>query len=276
MRGAAWAGGDLMGLGDIYDICNTISLQNYEGTEGAGQLVFVRNDHPSIKIDLKLRTPVSIHDTGAVRKLLQMGSGRLCLFCDSRDVYGLGTVHEYDGSGEDLFVVRFLKRFTWELLHAGHVMMHCREGSPQLRPPGPSPEPIREALQRVFPGKTIDHLVGLAMAVATQQHGAMLVVTPSAAEEAVRLAKQATVVEPFALTPDVIDLVITIDGAVLIDLEGTCHAIGVILDGLASDKCTSARGARYNSGVRYAYQQADRVVLVKSEDGMVNVLPEPA
>jgi hypothetical protein len=28
MRAPAWAGGDLMGLGDIYDVCNTISLQN--------------------------------------------------------------------------------------------------------------------------------------------------------------------------------------------------------------------------------------------------------
>jgi hypothetical protein len=73
MRAPAWAGGDLMGLGGIYDICNTISLQKYEGAAGAGRLAFVRQDHPAIKIDLKLRTPVSVHDVGAVRKLLQMG-----------------------------------------------------------------------------------------------------------------------------------------------------------------------------------------------------------
>lgn len=278
MRGPAWAGGDLMGLGAIYDICNTISLQNYEGAEGAGRLVFVRNDHPSIKIVLKLRTPVPIQSSGAIRKLLQMASRKLCLFCDSRDVYGLGTVGEYDGVSEDLFVVRFLKRFTWELEHAGQVMMHCRDGNPRLRPPSPTPEPIREALERVFQGKKVDHLVELGMSVATQPHGAMLVVTPSAADEAVRLAKQATVIEPFALTPELIDTVTAIDGAVLIDLDGVCHAVGVILDGLASERCTSARGARFNSAVRYAYQpeKTDRVVLVKSEDGMVNVLPEPA
>jgi len=39
-----------MGLGDIYDLCNTISLQNYEGAEGTGRLVFVRRDHPAINI----------------------------------------------------------------------------------------------------------------------------------------------------------------------------------------------------------------------------------
>lgn len=33
-----------------------------------------------------------------------------------------------------------------------------------------------------------------------------------------------------------------IDGAVLIDPSSTCYAIGVILDGLASDKGSPARG----------------------------------
>ena len=112
MRGPAWAGGDLMGLGNIYEICNTISLQNYEGAEGAGKLIFVRKDHPSIKVDLQLKTPVPIRSFGAIRKLLQMASRKLSLFCDSRDVYGLGTVGEYDGVSEDLFVVQFLKRLT--------------------------------------------------------------------------------------------------------------------------------------------------------------------
>ena len=274
MRAPALVGGDLMGLSDIFNVCNTISLQKYEGAVGAGRLVFVRRDHPCIKIDLKLRTPVSVRDFRAVRKLLQMGSGKLCLFCDSSEVYGLGTVGDYDPAGEDLFVVRFVKHFVWELLHADHVMMHCREGRPQLRSPGPPAAPVRETLERVFPGQKIDQIVLLAEAVIAQRHGAMLVVTPSAPGEAARLAKQATVVEPFALTPELIDLVTAIDGAVLVDLDGTCHAIGVILDGLASDRCTSSRGARYNSGVRYACQQVDRVVIVKSEDGMANVLPE--
>jgi len=53
----------------------------------------------------------------------------------------------------------------------------------------------------------------------------MLVISPSASAEAVRLAKQATVIEPFALTTELVDLVTIIDGAVLIDLDGTCHAI---------------------------------------------------
>jgi hypothetical protein len=277
MYGPAWAGGDLLPIGDIYELCNTLSLQKYEGEEGEGQIVFARRDHPSAKLSLRLRSPVRVYDYGAVRKLLQMGSGKLSLFCNSRCIYGLGTVEQYDPTGEDLFVVKFLKRFTWEMSHADHVLMHCREGKPQLCAPGPRPAAIREALTRIFKDDRIDHLAILAETVATQKHGAMLVITPSAAEEANRLAKQGTVIEPVPLTPELIPLVTVIDAAVLIDLEGTCHAIGVILDGMANDKCTSARGARYKSGVRYAYEKGkmDRMVLVKSEDGMVNVLPEP-
>jgi len=47
-------------------------------------------------------------------------------------------------------------------------------------------------------------------------------------ERSFRIAKQATVVEPFAF--ELIDLVETIDS--------TCDTIGVILDGLASNRCS--------------------------------------
>lgn len=276
MRGPAWAGGEMMGVGELYEACNTISIQSYEGQEGAGRLVFAKPDHPSVKLVLKLRSPVLIRDYGAVRKLLQMSTEALCLFCDSCSAYGLGTIENYDGSSEDLFVVRFLGRFTWELSHAGNVMMYCREGTPRLAPPAPPLASIRETLERVFKGAELDRVVSLAEAIARQNHGTMLVITTLAATESQRLIKQATAIEPFPLTNELIPLVTSIDGAVLIDLDGTCHAIGVILDGLANEKCTSARGSRYNSGVRYAYQEGtnDRVVIVKSEDGMVDVLPK--
>jgi hypothetical protein len=101
----------------------------------------------------------------------------------------------------------------------------------------------------------------------------MLVVSSAAAKEASRLAKQATCLRPFPLTEAVIPRVTSIDGAVLVDLDGTCHAIGVILDGQAHRHCSPSRGARYNSAVRYAYGRTDCMVVIKSEDGMVNLFP---
>lgn len=65
-----------------------------------------------------------------------------------------------------------------------------------------------------------------------------------------------------------------IDGAILIDPEGVCHAIGVVLDGPAHDGCTPARGARYNSALRYVTgSKMSRLAIVVSDDHTVDVLP---
>jgi hypothetical protein len=71
--------------------------------------------------------------------------------------------------------------------------------------------------------------------------------------------------------------VTSIDGAVLLDRDANCHAIGVILDGVATEKGDPSRGARYNSAIRY-YEQFESpkalAILIVSEDGMINLLPD--
>jgi DNA integrity scanning protein DisA with diadenylate cyclase activity len=120
----------------------------------------------------------------------------------------------------------------------------------------------------------IDRLVVLAQAASEAKHGTMLVVSPRAKEETIRLEQQSTRVEPILLTPELLYLVITIDGAVLMTPDAICHGIGVILDGRATPKGTPSRGSRYNSGVRYVEQEKDCVAVVVSEDGMIDILPD--
>ncbi|HOX40391.1 MAG TPA: DNA integrity scanning protein DisA nucleotide-binding domain protein [Candidatus Brocadiia bacterium] len=70
-----------------------------------------------------------------------------------------------------------------------------------------------------------------------------------------------------------------VDGAVILDFGGRCYAIGAILDGMATKNGNPARGARYNSALRYVemkkQQGKDCIAVVVSEDGTVDVLPEP-
>lgn len=277
MYGPAWAGGDVHGLHGLFDACNAISTLKYEGKEGVGRLVLARPEHQALRIDLKLLSPVSLRDYGAVRKLLQLATGNQCLLCDSAAVYGVGTVLDsYNPNDENLFVIRFTKNFMWDLSHAGNPLMYMRYGEPHARIAGFPSFQFRRDLPRVFASITTEQserLNELAGAVASQPHGAMLVVSSAAADEASRLANQATCLRPFPLTEAVISRTTSIDGAVLVDLDGTCHAIGVILDGQAHRHCTPSRGARYNSAVRYAYGRTDCMVVVKSEDGMVNLFP---
>jgi len=114
----------------------------------------------------------------------------------------------------------------------------------------------------------------IARHLATMSRGSLLVVSNNANAEVQRLANQSTPVVPFPLDLRFLAFISSIDGAVLVDLEGNCHAIGMILDGMASTKCKSSRGARFNSAVRYVYGRPDAVAVVKSEDGMIDVLPE--
>jgi len=64
------------------------------------------------------------------------------------------------------------------------------------------------------------------------------------------------------------------DGGVLIDPHGHCHAIGVILDGTAAGNGDPARGSRYNNAVRYlSSNPPPAVVLSCSSDGDITILP---
>ncbi len=129
MYGPAWAGGNLHDLHGLFEACNTISTLKYEGKEGVGRLVLARPDHPALRVDLELLSPVSLRDYGAVRKLLQLAIGDQCLLCDSAAIYGVGVVLDsYNASEENLFVIRFTKNFMWDLSHAGNPLMYMRYG----------------------------------------------------------------------------------------------------------------------------------------------------
>jgi DNA integrity scanning protein DisA with diadenylate cyclase activity len=120
------------------------------------------------------------------------------------------------------------------------------------------------------------HLWSIVYAALRQKHGTMIVIIQEALSEAERLRHQSTTIKPIRLDPHFLLPLSSIDGAILIEPNATCHAIGVILDGIASEKGDPARGARYNSAIRYndylrARDQSCLIVVI-SEDGMVDLI----
>jgi hypothetical protein len=277
MDAPAIAGGNREGLHGHFEACEALSTLLYEGAEGKGRLYYVDREHPSLRASLSLVDEISLRDFGAIRKALQLASGKLVLFCDSARVYALGHVDNYDSTREDIFEVEFERQFSWRLMHGNNVLMRVRFGRPELPLRCFSQEKFQSDLARVFKSITpeaTDVLAELASRVAEQKHGAMLVISAKAEQEANRLENQCTRVKPFHLTEELVPIVTSIDGAVLIDVNATCHAIGVILDGLSHFKCTPTRGARYNSAVRYVYTDKQSFAVVKSEDGQIDILPD--
>lgn len=278
METPALAVGDVEALGIGFEACNTIASLTYEREEGRGRIIFALPDHPNVECVISLSKPVGLREYRAVRKMLQMAARDLSLLSNGMNIYGLGrAIGSYDASREDFFTVDFVKHHDWELRHGGQPFMRVTYGEPSPPKWAFKENKFRSDALRIFldlSPDSLDRLCLLARAASGQKHGTMLVVTPIAQEEAERLSQQATRIKPIEVSEDVLHVVTAIDGAVLLDTSGVCHAIGVILDGRASPHGTPSRGARYNSAIRYVEESAAPcMAIVVSEDGTVDVVP---
>ncbi|QKG57707.1 DNA integrity scanning protein DisA nucleotide-binding domain protein [Hymenobacter sp. BRD128] len=264
-------------LAQLFTTLNTISSLRYEGAEGIGRLLLVPRGHPNIEEVFALTCPTELSDYRAVRKLLEMTSHDVHLLADGEKVYALGrqTGH-YDAAREDLFDIHFVTHYAWEFAHAGQVLLRSRYGLPNLPRPRLNRTRFKRDLKRTFDLHRTDKVALLwdvVLEASKQPKGTLLVITTEALAEADRLKLQCTLIEPVPLTPLITQLITSIDGAVLLDPDGYCYSIGVILDGKASGHGNGTRGARFNSAVRYVESSPyPCLVVVVSEDGMVDVL----
>lgn len=276
---AGYAAGGVVGIHGLFELCNAISEMRYESGESRGGLVICRRDHPDVDLDVVFRSPIPVREHRTVRKLVEVTKGARRLITDGTALFGAGLQKgRYDGVAEDLFEIRFVGHHRWELLHAGHLMMKVGSGLPELPRPSRIEPVFHDVFRRIFANRDpsdssrIWRLIEAAIAL---HRGCTLAIVEAAVEEAVRLGGQAVVIEPIAMEPELLDVASAIDGAVLLDVNGRCHAFGVILDGHATAKGDRSRGSRYNSAVRYQHSiRSACVIVVISEDGMIDVLPK--
>ncbi len=252
--------------GDRFDSLNALTALAYEQRPAQGRIVFV-DGTDGAELRVVLADPVDLTSTRAARKLLEVTDDDLALVVDDGRIVGFGTAAE----GVEVVVPA---RATWELHHAGRPLVRVAFGNPTLPRPlldrGRFDDVVARTLGAVDPAR----LWAVVEAVSEVEHGTAVVFSADAAAEARRLAGQATPVDPVAV--DTVDLqrLASIDGALLLDLDGRCHAVAVILDGTAVPGGSPARGARYNSAVRYqASAPPATLVVVVSEDGTVDLVP---
>jgi hypothetical protein len=274
--GAVWLTGNHAGE-LLFARLTAVSTTRYEGESGFGSVIAAAVGDQDISVDVRLRSPIALSNTRAARKLLEISDrDRVGLLTDGSEIYGLGHVeHAYDPADERIFQFRVTGDGKWLMRCGDTVLLDVEFGRPRLPRPRIDRGRFLDTATRLFrDGADADRLWQLALAAADQAHGTMLVVSETASEEAVRLSAQGIPIHEAALSPELLHQATGIDGAVLLAPDGTCHALGVILDGEASVGGDRARGARFNSAVRYlgSAAAATMIVLV-SEDGMIDVLP---
>ncbi|MBI2299933.1 MAG: DNA integrity scanning protein DisA nucleotide-binding domain protein [Armatimonadetes bacterium] len=262
---------------------NQLASSPYERRDSTGRLLLARQDHPALRVAVLFRDPVPLHATRAARKMLETAAGEFALLCDGTRAYGLGSAETTPVPGDEpVFSVEFRGQAVWALL-AGHAeLLRVRFGEPSLPKPLVDMEKIASDLRRIFTLAGSDQVTNIcdlvSCAINSATHGALLVVSTIAEDESERLGAQGTRISPAPCGPDLIAAGCAIDGAVLLDQSGVCHAIGVILDGDAVPEGNRGRGARYNSAVRYIARThelgAAGAAIVISEDGTVDMVPE--
>jgi hypothetical protein len=266
------------GSGDLFQRLNIISSLFYEGKEGVGSLVLVKPANPSVDYVVRFEVPVPLRQPRWARKILAMASPDIALIVNDGQIYGLGRLKpDHDPTDLDAFMINFLDHYQWELRYNAMPLMFSRYREPRLPQPPIDRERFQSNFLRLFPQSTnanADHLWRLFETGAGLGHGSMLVVAEDAALEAVRLSDQGTAIHAVQMTPELLERVSGIDGSILIDPTGVCHAVGVILDGEASKDCSPARGSRFNSALRYvSSRDKRRMALVFSDDRTVDIVP---
>ena len=280
MRTPGLAIGDRnFGNPNLLERFNAISSLMYEGTKGTGKLILANPDGGAVDFHIRFAEPIPFREHRWSRKALQMASPQTSLVADCQQIYGLGGVASGVDpcSSQNVFEIEFLDHYVWQLRCGSQTLLVSNYGTPSLPQQKFPRDRLLDTFQRLFPEageRHIDRFTALFAAAVGQRHGSMLIVASDAEPEADRLQGQGTRIEPTTLTPELYRQVSGVDGAVLVDPQGICFAIGVILDGPATSDCTPSRGARYNSGIRYIGSSSKpRLAIVVSDDKTVDVIP---
>jgi hypothetical protein len=263
---------------DLFQRLNILSSLFYEGHEGLGSLILAKPDSAFLEYAVRFRTPVPLNEPRWARKILQMASERFALICSDGKIHGVGNIADTHPPEQlDAFTVNFLDHYQWELRFGTQVLMYSRFREPKLPQASIERAHFISNYLRLFKSASAADAIymwTLFEACMSLEHGTMLVVLEDAETEADRLKDQGTPVEPVLMTLDLLHRVSGIDGSILLDPAANCFAIGVILDGTATEDCSPARGSRYNSALRYVgVLPVARMAIVVSEDKTVDLVP---
>ena len=265
----------ISGHPDTFAGLNTIASLKYEKRACSASIAF--SDKDVIPLKAAFDQPLSLLQYRKARKLLAAMDSRLCLAASGDRFLGIARLEDINRPG--VYLASLIKHQTWELSCQGRLLLRYEEGRLFAGRKQLQDTELAAFAQRLLGLNETgaSRILHLIKGAAGAGHGGMLVFSEEAKQEAERLSKDGIQVKPFMPEAEDLSAFSAMDGAILMDTEGYCHALGVILDGPACNEADSSRGARYNSALRYHAKNAEKKLLlvVLSDDGMLNLIPEP-
>lgn len=227
-----------------------------------------------------------------IRKLMQIAQKELYLLLEFDKekslykIYGICKKEVVDKIWEKKNIpwakATIKNHMQWDLSLGNLYIFSYQSGEYKISIKAPDDYLIEKCSSVFGPGISYDRVNRYIQKSCEQSHGTMLVVLDEeeAKKEAKRFARSqyGMLNGKVEKTEEVWDInsFNAIDGSVIIDVNGNVHAIGVILDGAIRSIGNMARGARYNSAIKYRDSLRRRrkagMILIVSEDGMVEIL----
>ena len=250
--------------------CDFTSL-TYERSGARGHLVITNPDNMANKLKVTFRNTVKLHETRSIRKLLELTDDSMALISDGQDIYGIGECQ----SAPDVAKIKIDGHAKWSLIVDDTTVIKVSYGNATLPKQILDKDLFIAIGERTLGNFDSERIWSVFQCVLDTGYGTTIVVSKDPASEIERLGQETLAIKPEYLGGNDVARLGRIDGAIFLGPDGRCHAIGVILDGLATSSGDRARGARYNSSVRY--QQTSEIgtlVIVVSEDGTVDLIPK--
>lgn len=230
---------------------------------------------------VQFESKIPLSSTRHIRKILELSRSDVYLLSDGEFLYSTVEFRPIQDTTHHFFTIEFSAYSAWQLTYNNNKLMQVTHEEIQLPKPKVSFFSFSNEFKKVYPeieGKRLLNLYRLILEGTKQTKGTIFAISKNARSESNRLKNQGFLIESLTLTPSMVRSITSIDGAVLMDLDGVCHGIGVILDGIATDKGDPSRGARYNSAIRYVEtisknpNYANCFAVVISEDGDVDMI----
>jgi hypothetical protein len=279
-----------------YEWCSRVSHQFHEDEPLRGK-IYIGNDL-YFQEAVSLIRPVKLTNERAVGKLILASSEECYPKASGDEVTALGHFRYPDQvletcepdlvspdavghSQEEQFVggvIEFKGRGAFRWWYRDKPILDVVNGNPTVPQARITEEAFAAEFSGRFPNEDYRGAWELVRAVADGGHGTMIIISVEAAAEASRI-DIGHAVKPFKPTKAQVRAFSVIDGGLMIDPTGNLHAFGIILDGLSvPGRGEIARGARYNSGIKYSCAYYSKYGSVKglliaiiSQDGMIDL-----
>ena len=255
---------------DLFELTNQFSSLTYERSGARGCIAITHPDNLTSSLKVAFQTPISLSETRTIRKMLELSDESTYLLADHVSVYGLGKCN----SAPDVAEISIEGHARWSISIDGRTLMRVNDEHAALPKSLIDKDRFKDIAERTVRAKETDRIWEIVQSALETGHGTTIVISEDPTSEVQRLARESLPIEPRYLEPEEVVRLGRVDGAIILGPDGRCYSFGVILDGRATSSGNRARGARFNSSVRY--QETSRIgtmVVIISDDGSVDVVP---